>query len=361
MATEAQVQANRSNAQKSTGPRTVEGKAAVSQNAVKHGFSGRLDVIRGEEQAEFDLFREQMLGEWAPAGVMEVMLAERIVSLWWRLKRAERMESEAFEALLTPDTSNLAVRIAQSLRPKRSEAEAEAEGELAFGRAVVKDFGHSRVLDRLLMYERRMEHSLYRTMAELQRLRLVGGLDGPVEEMLGSGAGGAVARAARPGKTRQGQDALATESPAGVTTNMPEEVGRGRPTYEEPPLGVTTNAAGGEPAQHSSIPSFQHSPAAADPAVGPDSSCKTKPIPGRAKDGQVPCGTGVMKIRALAATVKTKPIGGLGIDLDALEAVGRSAGGEDGVSHSQLADDNSRGQGRNEGEKGCLGRGGSVN
>ncbi len=186
MATEAQVQANRKNAQKSTGPRTAEGKAAVAQNAVKHGFSGRLDVIRGEEQAEFDLFRGQMLGELAPDGMMETMLVERIVSLSWRLKRAERMQSEAFEALPTPDTASLAVRLAQSLRPKRSQEEQNAEDELAFGRAVVKDFSHSRVLDRLLMYERRIEHSLYRTMAELQRLRLVRELDGPTQELVGS-------------------------------------------------------------------------------------------------------------------------------------------------------------------------------
>ena len=75
MATEAQVVANRSNARKSTGPRTAEGKAAVAQNAVKHGLSGRLDVIKGEDQGEFDLQRKAMLGELAPVGMMESMLA----------------------------------------------------------------------------------------------------------------------------------------------------------------------------------------------------------------------------------------------------------------------------------------------
>jgi hypothetical protein len=253
MATEAQVQANRLNAKKSTGPRTAAGKAAVAQNAVRHGFLSRLDVIRGEEQAEFDLFREQMLGELAPAGVMETMLAERIVGLSWRLKRAERMQSEAFEALLTPDTSSLAVRLAQSLRPKRSEAEAQAEDELAFGRAVVKDFGHSRVLDRLFMYERRMEHSLYRTMAELQRLRLLSNLDGASDQPVRS----VPVRASE-------------ETPDGVTTNT------------EPPAG--------------------------GPAAGADESCKTKPISAEANEGQVPAGTEVRRIQAEEAAAKTKPI-----------------------------------------------------
>jgi len=117
MATEAQVLANRLNAQKSTGPRTAEGKAAVAQNAVKHGLSARLDVIKGEDQAEFDRHREAMLGELAPVGAMEAMLAERVVNLSWRLKRVERTQNEAFDALLADRSSPLA-KLVQSLSPK---------------------------------------------------------------------------------------------------------------------------------------------------------------------------------------------------------------------------------------------------
>ncbi len=52
MATEAQILANRRNAQKSTGTRTREGKAAVSQNAVKHGLLARQAVISPESDAQ---------------------------------------------------------------------------------------------------------------------------------------------------------------------------------------------------------------------------------------------------------------------------------------------------------------------
>jgi hypothetical protein len=45
MASVAQIQANRSNAQKSTGPRTPQGKATASQNAVKHGLLAEQVVI----------------------------------------------------------------------------------------------------------------------------------------------------------------------------------------------------------------------------------------------------------------------------------------------------------------------------
>ena len=45
--------------------------------------------------------------------------------------------------------------------------------EFVLGRATIKDLLNSRVLDRLIMYERRIEHSLFKTMAELQRLQLL--------------------------------------------------------------------------------------------------------------------------------------------------------------------------------------------
>jgi hypothetical protein len=53
---------------------------------------------------------------------------------------------------------------------------------LAVGRTVVKDVSQTKVLDHLLMYERRIESSLYKTMAELQKLRLMRNLDPAAEE-----------------------------------------------------------------------------------------------------------------------------------------------------------------------------------
>jgi len=52
MSTKTQINANRQNAQKSTGPQTDEGKAVVSQNAVRHGLFTD-PVIKGENQADY--------------------------------------------------------------------------------------------------------------------------------------------------------------------------------------------------------------------------------------------------------------------------------------------------------------------
>jgi hypothetical protein len=177
MSSEAQILANRRNAQKSTGPRTPEGKATVSQNAVKHGLSAHQDVISFESQADFDLHRQQMLAELVPASPMESMLAERIVSLSWRLKRAERFQNQTIDALNARNTTGPLSRLAQSLSNSPA-----PNGELALGHLAIKDFSDARVLERLLMYERRIEHSLYKTLLELQRLNLIRNLN-PEREM----------------------------------------------------------------------------------------------------------------------------------------------------------------------------------
>jgi len=177
MSTEAQVLANQRNAQKSTGPCTSDGKAAVSQNAVQHGLSARQAIISSESQADFDLYREQMLAELAPATTMESMLAERIVSLSWRLKRVCRIQNQAIDALNADNTSGPLAKLTQSFLLKnlvQSQGDPSASApDLTLGRMAIKDFSNTRVLDRLLMYERRIEHSLYKTILELQRLHLI--------------------------------------------------------------------------------------------------------------------------------------------------------------------------------------------
>ncbi|MEN6577240.1 MAG: hypothetical protein ABFD90_12925 [Phycisphaerales bacterium] len=184
MASVAQIQANRLNAQKSTGPRTVEGKKRASRNAIKHGLLAREAVIAGEDPAEFELYREGMLQELAPAGMVEAMLAERVVGLSWRLRRAERLQNAAFAALDDGEPEPLLeARHEEWKQLKGSEWDRGVAGlfdeDAGLGQVVVEDFGGARVLDRLLMYERRIESSLYRTMAELRREREARNAAGP--------------------------------------------------------------------------------------------------------------------------------------------------------------------------------------
>jgi hypothetical protein len=172
MTSVARVLANRSNAQKSTGPRTPQGKAVVAQNAVRHGLCAARVVIKGEDPGEFELYRERMLGDLEPVGSVENMLAERIANLGWRLQRAERLEGAAWATLEAKQVASSAAGPAAFLRPA-GVALAETDEEAVLGQIVVKDFGEARVLDQLLVYERRIESSLYRTMGELRKQQVL--------------------------------------------------------------------------------------------------------------------------------------------------------------------------------------------
>ena len=177
MSTEAQINANRQNAQKSTGPKTAEGKAAVSQNAVKHGLFAAEAVISVENPAEYELYRQHLLAELLPVGVLESMLAERIVSLGWRLQRAERIQNEVFdnmiETYVTDESALESRRIYcsyEGIQPGDPRYDPE---HLALGRIAWDDWANSRVLDRLLLYERRIESSLHKSIIRLKQYQVI--------------------------------------------------------------------------------------------------------------------------------------------------------------------------------------------
>ncbi len=268
MASVAQIQANRSNAQKSTGPRTPEGKAAASQNAVKHGLLAEQVVIKGEDPAQFDLYRAGMLEELAPVGAVEAMLAERVVGLSWRLLRAERLQAAVFATVYRENANDVVLWPKHGLPIQPG----PGEDEVVLGQVVMTDFVHAKVLDRLLVYERRIESSLYRTMRQLRK------------EREGRTA------AAKPEEATPSEDTLAAAQESAAPAEL-ASFGAGSPpnratdsTYQIPingsdfilrtsrlrleekttPYGVTTN---GRDAHAGEVP------ARTEP------SCETKPIP----------------------------------------------------------------------------------
>ena len=105
MASAKQIAANRNNAQKSTGPKTSAGKDVAKLNAVKHGLHARNVVLRGqhdnERMREFQKLHQRYWDHYAPAGPVEEMLVERIVTTYWRLHRV--LISERGEIALNVD------------------------------------------------------------------------------------------------------------------------------------------------------------------------------------------------------------------------------------------------------------------
>ena len=84
MATAAQIAANRANAQKSTGPRTAEGKHRVSMNPLKHGLTAHTLVLPHEDSAAFHEVRGSLYRQYQPATPQECMLVDQLASAWWR-------------------------------------------------------------------------------------------------------------------------------------------------------------------------------------------------------------------------------------------------------------------------------------
>jgi len=92
-----QLAANCANAQKSTGPKTPEGRAVSKMNALKHGISSKAMLVRGlklkENSRELDALYERFWQAYDPVGPVEEMLVDQIVTAQWRLRRALRAES----------------------------------------------------------------------------------------------------------------------------------------------------------------------------------------------------------------------------------------------------------------------------
>src|SRR3954454_2348956 len=97
MPSQRQIEANRRNAASSTGPRTTRGKAVVALNAVQHGLLSRQAVTQDESEAELVEFGKRLRGQLAPIGELELLLADRIVSTAWRVRRAISLETRLFD------------------------------------------------------------------------------------------------------------------------------------------------------------------------------------------------------------------------------------------------------------------------
>jgi len=176
MSTKAQIKANQQNAQKSTGPQTAEGKNVVSQNAVKHGLFTD-SVIKGEDPAEYEAFHDKFLAELYPVGMVETLLAERVISLWWRLRRAERMQNEAIDEMIENQIDN---PMSKRFNMIKWHAKGIALGDpryvidhLQLGRIASTDWSNCRVLDRMMLYERRIESSMLKIMKELKKQEIM--------------------------------------------------------------------------------------------------------------------------------------------------------------------------------------------
>ena len=88
-----QIESNRRNAQKSTGPKTSNGKARSSQNAVRHGLTSETVIGPLEDPADYQAFELAVTAGYDAETAVERELVLRLASLLWRLRRATSVET----------------------------------------------------------------------------------------------------------------------------------------------------------------------------------------------------------------------------------------------------------------------------
>jgi hypothetical protein len=116
MATLAQTTANRANAQKSTGPRSAEGKSASRFNALKHGIDAASIVIPGEDPAVYEALAADYHRDFRPQSPSELFHVETMIRADWQKRRLQRVEADLFRTLLaeTPGASLAAALLSES-------------------------------------------------------------------------------------------------------------------------------------------------------------------------------------------------------------------------------------------------------
>src|SRR5437763_11390116 len=95
-----QIEANRRNAQKSTGPRSPEGKSAIRLNALKRGLFATDPIIRGEDPALFDALRAGHYDRFNPATTEEHVLLAAMVRDAWTLERCSNSETSLWNSTM---------------------------------------------------------------------------------------------------------------------------------------------------------------------------------------------------------------------------------------------------------------------
>ena len=166
MATERQVQANRLNAQRSTGPATAAGKTASRLNALKHGLTARHHVLPTETEDEFEDFVAAFVDALKPDGVFERTLTERLVAIAWRLRRVPLFETAYLNWLSTKDESASEIDKDITMAFFQTPSSGNAEDD-RFGRVVEMLLTNNDVLGKLHRYEKSLSNEFSKLLNEL--------------------------------------------------------------------------------------------------------------------------------------------------------------------------------------------------
>jgi hypothetical protein len=96
MISDKQLEANRRNAVRSTGPKTIEGKSRSSRNNLRHGLTGHVTIMPNEDREAHDTFCNELIDSFKPETPIEQQLAQSVAEDSWRLNRVRAIENNMF-------------------------------------------------------------------------------------------------------------------------------------------------------------------------------------------------------------------------------------------------------------------------
>jgi hypothetical protein len=92
-----QIEANRRNALRSTGPKTEDGKRRSRHNAVRHGLTAETVIVALEDIRDYQAFEAAIIADYDARTAVERELVLRLASLLWRIRRATAIETDLLQ------------------------------------------------------------------------------------------------------------------------------------------------------------------------------------------------------------------------------------------------------------------------
>jgi len=155
MTTQKQLEANRQNAKKG-GVKTEKGKEISKYNALKHGLLSKEVLLEKEDEQSLIELGKRLRNEIKPVGELEMLLTDRVIANFWRLRRVLEVEKNAMEWQKNYKEISLGLY---------EESESQKNKKRIKAMIVNED------MEKLLRYETTIERSIYKALHELQRIQ----------------------------------------------------------------------------------------------------------------------------------------------------------------------------------------------
>jgi hypothetical protein len=159
MSTNCKSESARANGAKSKGPKTPEGKAASSQNAITHGLTANFTVLSNESEDDFQRLLDSYVDRYEPSDPVEMELVQTMAITRWRLRRLGNLESSLL--------NNEVVKSAAEVDMEWATIPDDERLALAFRKLAEE----SKALALLMRYEASLNRAYERAVKQLELLQ----------------------------------------------------------------------------------------------------------------------------------------------------------------------------------------------